>query len=91
MWLVASQLKIRPGRTAETHNNLVLTLTPSRRKIPSGNSEDPIACGHWDLKRKRNYHMARTGKDWTREEHILAFNLYCKIPFGQVHTSDNYR
>ena len=24
-------------------------------------------------------------KDWTREEHILAFNLYCKIPFGQIH------
>jgi HNH endonuclease len=22
---------------------------------------------------------------WTREEHILAFNLYCKIPFGQIH------
>jgi putative restriction endonuclease len=28
----------------------------------------------------------RTGKnDWTREEHILAFNLYCKIPFGSIH------
>jgi putative restriction endonuclease len=24
-------------------------------------------------------------KDWTREEHILAFNLYCKIPFGTIH------
>lgn len=23
--------------------------------------------------------------DWTREEHILAFNLYCKIPFGTIH------
>src|SRR5664280_29875 len=23
--------------------------------------------------------------DWTREEHILAFNLYCKIPFGSIH------
>ena len=22
---------------------------------------------------------------WTREEHILAFNLCCKIPFGQIH------
>ena len=29
--------------------------------------------------------MARQNKDWTREEHILAFNLYCKIPFGQIH------
>ncbi len=29
--------------------------------------------------------MARHNKDWTREEHILAFNLYCKIPFGQIH------
>ncbi len=26
-----------------------------------------------------------TRKDWTREEHILAFNLYCKIPFGKIH------
>ncbi len=29
--------------------------------------------------------MARYNKDWTREEHILAFNLYCKIPFGSIH------
>jgi putative restriction endonuclease len=29
--------------------------------------------------------MARQNKDWTREEHILAFNLYCKIPFGSIH------
>jgi putative restriction endonuclease len=29
--------------------------------------------------------MTRHNKDWTREEHILAFNLYCKIPFGQIH------
>jgi putative restriction endonuclease len=29
--------------------------------------------------------MAAQQTDWTREEHILAFNLYCKIPFGQIH------
>jgi putative restriction endonuclease len=23
--------------------------------------------------------------NWTREEHILAFNLYCQIPFGTIH------
>lgn len=23
---------------------------------------------------------------WTREELIIAFNLYCKIPFGKIHT-----
>lgn len=28
--------------------------------------------------------MAGKHKDWTREEHILAFNLYCKIPFGSI-------
>ncbi len=27
----------------------------------------------------------RDGKDWTREEHILAFNLYSRIPFGTIH------
>lgn len=31
---------------------------------------------------------ARKNKDWTREEHILAFNLYCKIPFGAIHMSN---
>ena len=24
-------------------------------------------------------------KQWSREEHVLAFNLYCKIPFGTIH------
>jgi putative restriction endonuclease len=24
--------------------------------------------------------------NWTREEHTLAFNLYCKIPFGRQHS-----
>ncbi len=26
--------------------------------------------------------MARN--NWTREEHLIAFNLYCKIPFGKI-------
>jgi len=26
----------------------------------------------------------RHGEDWTREEHILAFNLYSQIPFGKI-------
>jgi putative restriction endonuclease len=30
--------------------------------------------------------MARPAANWTREEHILAFNLYCKIPFGRRHS-----
>jgi putative restriction endonuclease len=25
--------------------------------------------------------------DWTRDEHILAFNLYCKIPFTKINDS----
>jgi hypothetical protein len=28
---------------------------------------------------------AEKHKAWSREEHILAFNLYCKIPFGAIH------
>jgi putative restriction endonuclease len=24
-------------------------------------------------------------KTWTREEHLIAFNLYCRIPFGKIH------
>jgi putative restriction endonuclease len=27
----------------------------------------------------------RENQNWNREEHILAFNLYCKIPFGTIH------
>jgi putative restriction endonuclease len=30
--------------------------------------------------------MPAKHKDWTRDEHILAFNLYCKIPFGRQHS-----
>ena len=26
-----------------------------------------------------------TRRAWTREELIVAFNLYCKIPFGRIH------
>jgi len=32
--------------------------------------------------------MERHNKDWSREEHILAFNLYCKIPFGSIHMNN---
>src|SRR5436305_7185937 len=30
--------------------------------------------------------MAAGRKDWTHDEHILALNLYCKIPFGRQHS-----
>jgi hypothetical protein len=35
----------------------------------------------------RNSQMNRTvpRRDWTRDELIVAFNLYCKIPFGRTH------
>ncbi len=33
--------------------------------------------------------MGTGGKgNWTREEHVLAFNLYCKIPFGSIHMNN---
>ena len=28
--------------------------------------------------------MAGNGDNWTRDEHLLAFNLYSKIPFGSI-------
>jgi len=31
--------------------------------------------------------MAEKRKNWTREELIVAFNIYCKIPFSKI----NYR
>jgi len=35
----------------------------------------------------RNSQLKRTTprRDWTRDELIVAFNLYCKIPFGRIH------
>lgn len=29
-----------------------------------------------------------SGKEWHRAELIVAFNLYCKLPFGQLHKSN---
>lgn len=29
--------------------------------------------------------LSRNGANWSREELILAFNLYCQIPFGSIH------
>ena len=29
-----------------------------------------------------------SGKEWRRAELIVAFNLYCKVPFGQLHKSN---
>jgi putative restriction endonuclease len=26
--------------------------------------------------------------NWSRDDHIIAFNLYCKIPFGQIHQTN---
>jgi len=31
--------------------------------------------------------MAQMRKPWTREELILAFNLYCRTPFGKIHST----
>jgi putative restriction endonuclease len=27
-------------------------------------------------------------RNWTRDELIVAFNLYCKLPFGQLHAKN---
>src|SRR2546430_2170743 len=29
--------------------------------------------------------MSTKGRQWTRDELIIAFNLYCSIPFGKMH------
>lgn len=30
----------------------------------------------------------RDGEDWTREEHVIAFQLYSRIPFGTIHVTN---
>jgi len=32
--------------------------------------------------------MSRHNKKWSREEHLLAFNLYCNTPFGSIHMTN---
>jgi putative restriction endonuclease len=32
--------------------------------------------------------MKREAKNWTRDELIVAFNLYCRLPFGRLHKSN---
>ena len=32
--------------------------------------------------------MQRKGKDWNRDELIVAFNLYCRTQFGRIHKSN---
>jgi putative restriction endonuclease len=32
--------------------------------------------------------MDRKGKDWSRDELIIAFNLYCRTPFGKINKSN---
>ena len=32
--------------------------------------------------------MKSRRKIWEREELIIAFNLYCRIPFGRIHNSN---
>jgi len=39
--------------------------------------------GNARLAQDWRYLMAR--REWTRDELIMAFNLYCKIPFGRIH------
>ena len=33
----------------------------------------------------RHFMAAMPRRDWNREELIVAFNLYCKTPFGRIH------
>jgi len=28
---------------------------------------------------------SNSGVKWTRDEHVIAFNLYCQLPFGKLH------
>lgn len=33
--------------------------------------------------------MSKERRNWTREELILAFNLYCRLPFGRLHRGNS--
>jgi len=42
-------------------------------------------CAVVSLRDIDNGNLRMPRRDWTREELIVAFNLYCKIPFGRIH------
>lgn len=54
-----------------------------RRKVKTvSHSGDPLSY------ERPSSGPLRSKGNWTREEHVLAFNLYCKIPFGSIHMNN---
>src|SRR5437879_5784972 len=55
------------------------------RKNSSVPKENLLACVDTFA---HSHHPMAAGRntDWSREEHVVAFNLYCKIPFGRQHS-----
>lgn len=47
----------------------------------SASTHGTHAMRHGDSQSKRS----TPRRDWTRAELVVAFNLYCKIPFGRIH------
>src|SRR5229473_3946459 len=43
------------------------------------------STGSFDGRRNFQLKRATLRRDWSREELIVAFNLYRKIPFGKIH------
>jgi len=43
------------------------------------------STGSFDGRRNLQLKRATLRRDWSREELIVAFNLYCKTPFGKIH------
>jgi putative restriction endonuclease len=40
------------------------------------------------MKDKHNKPEKNSGRRWTREELLVAFNIYCRTPFGRLHKSN---
>ncbi len=41
----------------------------------------------WGMVPESDREAVRRGETWTREEHIIAFNLYSQLPFGKLHST----
>ncbi len=44
-----------------------------------------VSAAHCYASRNSQLKRAMPRRDWSRDELIVAFNLYCKIPFGRIH------
>ncbi len=81
-------------KSASVSNGIALAA-PARRDQNRHRMHCSLAALRGRIKQREMLHVfaqerqplmaPRIKENWTRDEHVLAFNLYCQIPFGKIH------